>query len=381
MAQIPPETAPIQSRSSLQNKYRAVVAIPCCNEFETLPETLKSLEATGQVRDEVLVVVNVNQRASMDNRNNLATLNWLDEFETSLPLAWLDHVTDGRAYPEKFGVGLARHQCCAVGIPFVDETAPIISLDADSPVDPNYFQAIFDYIAHHPGFQAGHVNFKHRHCGNADEKRAIEIYERHLKRHRQKLEDANSPHAWYAIGSTIVCTKQAYVKSGGYHCRRMAGEDFYLLQQLSKTGCNIEMIEEAFVFPSDRVSDRVPFGTGKAVGDIVESGRWLTYHDHCYRDLGQLLDVVERGVANSAEDILKNVPEVCKSWLVGRKFASVWPKLQNNSRDNEMLLQRFHEWLDAFQTLKLIHFLSDNVHPRMAMEINRLEFKQVTPKT
>ena len=225
------------------------------------------------------------------------------------------------------------------------------------------------------------MNFKHRHCGNVDEKRAIEIYERHLKRHRQKLEDANSPHAWYAIGSTSVCTKQAYVKAGGYHCRQMAGEDFYLLQQLSKTGCNIEMIEEAFVFPSDRVSDRVPFGTGKAVGDIVESGRWLTYHDHCYRDLGQLLDVVERGVANSAEDILKNVPEVCKSWLVGRRFESVWPKLQNNSRDNKMLLQRFHEWLDAFQTLKLIHFLSDNVHPRVAMEINRVEFKQVTPKT
>ena len=85
MAHIPPETAPIQSRRSLHNKYRAMVAIPCCNEFDTLPETLKSLEAAGQVRDEVLVVVNVNQRASMDNRNNLATLNWLDEFETPLP--------------------------------------------------------------------------------------------------------------------------------------------------------------------------------------------------------------------------------------------------------------------------------------------------------
>ena len=111
MAQIPSETALIQSRSSLQHKYRAVVAIPCCNEFETLPETLKSLEATGQVRDEVLVVVNVNQRSSMDNRNNLATLHWLEEYETSLPLAWLDHVTDGRAYPEKFGVGLERNKC------------------------------------------------------------------------------------------------------------------------------------------------------------------------------------------------------------------------------------------------------------------------------
>ena len=370
MAQSPPDTAPIQSRNSLRNKYRAVVAIPCCNEVETLPETLKSLEATGPSHDEVLIVVNVNQRASMDDHSNLVTLKWLGEFETSLHLAWLDHVTDGRSYPEKFGVGLARHQCCTVGMSFVDEADPIISLDADSPVDSNYFQTIFDYIAQHSGFQAGHVNFKHRHCGTADEKRAIEIYEQHLKRHRQKLEDSNSPHAWYAIGSTIVCTKQAYIRSGGYHVRRMAGEDFYLLQQLSKTGCRVEMIEEALVFPSDRVSDRVPFGTGKAVGDIVENGHWLTYHDHCYRDLGLLLDVVEKGVSNSAADILQNVPESCKSWLVDRKFESVWPKLRNNSRDNEMLLHRFHEWLDAFQTLKLIHFLSDNAYARVAMEID-----------
>jgi len=370
MAQHFPETASLQSRRTLQDKYRAVVAIPCCNEFETLPETLESLEATGPVRDEVLVIVNVNQRALMDSRNNLATLNWLAEFDAPLPLAWLDHVTDGKAYPEKFGVGLARHQCCTSGMPFVDKAAPIISLDADSPVDPNYLHAIFSYIAGHPGFQAGHVNFSHRHCGNAEEQQAIEIYEQHLKRHRQKLEDANSPHAWYAIGSTIVCTKQAYVKSGGYHRRRMAGEDFYLLQQLSKTGCEIEMIEEAFVFPSNRVSDRVPFGTGKAVGDIVANGRWLTYHEHCYRDLAQLLAVVERRVGGSAADILSEVPAACRSWLADRKFAAVWPKLQNNSRDHKMLLQRFHEWLDAFQTLKLIHFLSDNFYPRIAVELN-----------
>ena len=372
MAPSPPETAPLQSRNVLKDKFRAVVAIPCCNELDTLPETLRSLEATGPMRDDVLVVVNVNQRASMDNQNNLATLAWLEQFETPLQLAWLDHVTDGNAYPEKFGVGLARHQACTVGMAFVDDTAPIISLDADSPVDPNYLVAIFDYITQHPDFRAGHVNFKHRHCGTAEEKRAIEIYEQHLKRHRQKLEEANSPHAYYAIGSTILCTKGTYIKSGGYHCRRMAGEDFYLLQQLNKTGCKIEMIEDAIVFPSDRVSDRVPFGTGKAVGDILESGRWLTYHDHCYRDLGLLLEVVEKGVSNSAADILKLVPTNCTGWLADRKFESVWPKLQNNSTDDKMLLQRFHEWLDAFQTLKLIHFLSDESYPRvpMAMEIN-----------
>jgi GT2 family glycosyltransferase len=344
-----------------------VIAIPCCNELDTLSETLNSLEAAG-AGDEVLIIVNVNQRVAMDNANNLATLKWLKEFKTPLKLAWLDHVTQGRAYPEKFGVGLARHQACTVGMTFVDDRAPVISLDADSPVDANYFSAIFDYMDRNPHFGAGHVNFQHRQRGTDDENRAIEIYEQHLKRHRQKLAEANSPHAWYAIGSTIICTKAAYRKSGGYHPRRMAGEDFYLLQQLSKVGFKIEMIEKAVVFPSGRVSDRVPFGTGKAVGDIIQSGRWLTYHDHCYRDLGQLLSVIQSRISYSAADIIGAVPESCRGWLIERKFESVWPKLRSNSRDDGMLLQKFHEWLDAFQTLKLIHYLSDNSYERVVME-------------
>lgn len=367
-----PETSPLQShrtlRDPLSKRYAALIAIPCCNERETLPGVLASLEATSpEDYGETLVIVNVNQRASMDRRENLAMLEWLQNCDTPLNLAWLDHVTGTAAYPEKFGVGLARHQACTAGLPFIDDKAPVISLDADSPVNPEYLQAIFTCLKENPDFKAGHVNFKHRHCGSAAEKLAIEVYEQHLHRHRRQLEQANSPHAWYAIGSTIVCTKEAYIKAGGYHCRRMAGEDFYLLQQLSKTGCTISMIEDAFVYPSDRCSDRVPFGTGKAVGEIVESGRWLTYHDHCYRDLRKLLSAVEESLSETAETITKRAPSTCTAWLQEREFSSTWPKLQSNARDDKMLLQRFHEWLDAFQTLKLIHHLSDNHYPRVEL--------------
>ena len=369
MAKTPvPETSPLQSRIELKNQYKAIIAIPCCNELESLPSTLKSLKETGaQYIDETLIIVNVNQRDSMDRSENLATLAWLNNFDSPLQLAWFDHVTGAAAYPEKFGVGLARHQACSEGSKFVANDAPIISLDADSPVNREYLEAIFSYLKDNPDFKAGHVNFAHRHCGSEAEKKAIQIYENHLHRHRKQLELAKSPHAWYAIGSTIVCTKEAYDKSGGYHCRRMAGEDFYLLQQLSKTGCKIHMIEEAFVYPSDRVSDRVPFGTGKAVGEIIENGKWLTYHDDCYRDLGLLLIAVEESLTEPADTILKNTPASCKAWLVERKFHDIWAKLQTNSRDHKMLLQRFHEWMDAFQTLKLIHHLSDNHYPRVEM--------------
>ena len=372
MAKSPiPETQPLQSRRSLKSRYRAVVAIPCCNESDSLPGTLESLEQTGaQYFDKTLIIVNVNQRESMDRADNLRTLDWLQEFDTPLQLAWMDHVNGDSAYPEKFGVGLARHQACHRGLDFIEDDSPVISLDADSPVSSNYLSAIFGYLEANPDFRAGHVNFQHRHCSDDLERQAIQIYEQHLKQHRQRLADAKSPHAWYAIGSTIVCTKSAYVKAGGYHCRRMAGEDFYLLQQLSKTGSEIAMIADAFVYPSDRVSDRVPFGTGKAVGEIVESGRWLTYHASCYRDLGELLSVVKENLRESPDRIEEFSPSTCQGWLKQREFSAVWPKLQSNSRDERMLLQKFHEWLDAFQTLKLIHYLSDEFYPRVELAID-----------
>ncbi len=368
MAKTPiPATAPLQSSRPLKTRYKALIAIPSCNEFENLPETIDSLEKAAPCDyGETLIIVNVNQRASMDRQNNLATLDWLKGYKTSLNLAWLDHV-NGAAYPEKFGVGLARHQACYRGLPFIVNKAPIISLDADSPVNETYLHAIFSYLKENPEFEAGHVNFQHRHCGNEAAKHAIGLYENHLHQHRQRLKEANSPHAWYAIGSTIVCTKNAYIKAGGYNCRRLAGEDFYLLQQLSKTGCKILMIERAFVYPSDRISDRVPFGTGKAVGEIIESGTWLTYHHDCYRDLGRVLSAVQQNLGEAPEDILAKVPTSCRDWLRLRDFSDTWPKLQANSRDDEMLLNRFHEWLDAFQTLKLIHHLSENYYPRMAL--------------
>ena len=82
MAKTPiPETQPLQFKRALKSAYRAVIAIPCCNEFESLPGTLRSLEETGAVHyDQTLIIVNVNQRASMEREGNLRTLSWLQEF-------------------------------------------------------------------------------------------------------------------------------------------------------------------------------------------------------------------------------------------------------------------------------------------------------------
>ena len=73
----------------------------------------------------------------------------------------------------------------------------------------------------------------------------------------------------------------AYVKQGGMN-RRQAGEDFYFLQKISWLGPMTELAN-VIVHPSPRLSDRVPFGTGRAVGGFVSNGRLTTYPLQAYR--------------------------------------------------------------------------------------------------
>ena len=371
MAKAPiPNTASLIFTTDAKDNYSALIAIPSCKEALNLPDVITSLEKNDtSLLSETLIIINVNNRLNDQNQDNQQTLKWLRSYQGPANLAFLDSTIEPYAYPEKFGVGLARHQAVTSGLDYISSKAPVISLDGDSPVNPNYLSEIFSYINNSPKFGAGHVNFKHRLEGSPEEIEAIQLYDRHLHLHREQLEKANSPHAWYAIGSTIICTKEAYLKSGGYNPRRMAGEDFYLLQQLSKVGYQIEMIDKAFVYPSNRESYRVPFGTGKAVSDILKSGEWLTYHPQCYKILKSVLDIIQLNLHKSGDDLINSLPSEGQEWFIERKFNEIWAKLQANSKDENALLQRFHEWLDAFQTLKFIHFLSDKYYPKVKIEL------------
>ena len=364
------DTSPLIFSNKPHASYEALIAIPSCDEFPNIKDVFSSLEANDpKLLEKTLLVINVNNRTKSPSVNNTRTIEWLKSYSGRLQTVHLNSTEPPYSYPEKFGVGLARHQAVMAGLEYISNNAPVISLDGDSPVNENYLEAIFTYIEGNPEFGAGHVNFKHRLEGTEKENRAIQLYDEHLHRHRKGLEDAGSPHAWYAIGSTIVCTKEAYLKSGGYNPRRMAGEDFYLLQQLSKVGYKIEMIEEAFVYPSNRQSDRVPFGTGKAVTDIVESGEWKTYNPLCYKALNRFLDTVYTHLNSNSEHIISESPQEVLPWLKERKFSEVWAKLLQNNKTEEKMKQSFDSWLDAFQTLKLIHFLTESYFQKVNIEL------------
>ena len=115
--------------------------------------------------------------------------------------------------------------------------------------------------------QTGIVAYEHQMPSDDIEQAAICSYEIFLRYWVLGLQYARSPYAFHSIGSTIVTTADGYLAVRGMN-RREAGEDFYFLNKLAKTG-PIRQIRETVVYPSARISRRVPFGTGAAVEKIV----------------------------------------------------------------------------------------------------------------
>ena len=212
------------------------------------------------------------------------------------------------------------------------------------------------------------MNFAHC-AGKSDaEHRAIELYESFMRYYVRGLEFAGSPYAFYALGSAIVCRSEAYVKAGGMRARN-GGEDFYFMQAVSKFGhCGV--IENALVEPSARPSDRVPFGTGPKVREILDGHELLFYNPEIFKNLKILLDTVNSlKKVEEFRDLPKivsiNCDEETLRFLKQNNFATVWKKIFKNTKQETIYLKKsFHIWFDAFRTLKYIHF-AETKYPRV----------------
>jgi hypothetical protein len=378
--------------TSTEGISRAVI-IPVLAESQSLFQTLESLAKNpDEELEDTLVICVVNNRAEpsartdqiADNQQALEQLAELvkDRRRLSGPageigvlrLAYIDASSPGQELGPKMGVGEARRigldtalgVLCRNGYP----DGLLISLDADSLVEPNYFQAIAEHFET-SGAGAGVLAFAHPVPDEPVHRESILLYEIFLRYHELGLRAAGSPYALPTVGSTIVARGGAYVAAGGMN-RKQAGEDFYFIQQLVKTS-SVSRIDTTTVFPSARASDRVPFGTGAGVGRHLagNDGLFCVYHPEGYRVLGAWLALVQERMEASAEDLLEGAgainPEL-ECFLNWRRFADIWPGLQQNVPDLVGLEAQFHRWFDAFKSLKLMHHLRDHGFPPMPVE-------------
>jgi len=164
----------------------------------------------------------------------------------------------------------------------------------------------------------------------------------------------------------MACTGRAYAAVSGMN-RRQAGEDFYFLQQLAKTGV-VERIPGTTVHPSPRASHRAPFGTGARVHTFLEGTEdaYRVYHPEGYGIVKAWLASVAADLEAPADALLRQAESIApalSAFLQAQGFAEVWPRFRAQHRDTAQLIRHFHGWFDGFRTLKLIHYLRDHGYP------------------
>lgn len=360
--------------------FLGAVVIPSLAEAVNLPQMLASLSRNpADLLERFLILIVVNQRAdasdaeTADNRETLRQLPlWKEQFQ--LPnLFWVDAASSGRELPAKQGVGLARKIGLDLALPLLDYGTAnpfLVCLDADTVVQADYLPALIGHFSHSSSGGAS-IPYRHRLASDPAGQSAIVRYELFLRVYVLGLQLAGSPYAFHTVGSAMASTASAYVASGGMNSR-CAGEDFYFLQQVHKTS-GVVPLHGTVVHPSPRSSHRVPFGTGRAVGDMLADGeqRLLFYQPVVFSIVGEWLACVADHGEEDALLLEKRAalisPVLC-DYLSQAGFRSAWGNLQKGNRDGTRLMAAFHGWFDAFRTMRLIHELSDRSYPRIPPE-------------
>ena len=351
---------------------KIIVVIPSFNEKDIQP-TIDSLflkQDNFSFDVEVIVLIN-NSESEIEEikEQNLLTLKKLLNLSKTysnsnmhlIPvlIGDLDSKHAGVGWARKLGMDLATQRFKTINFNGI-----IVGLDADTVVESNYFNSIYSSISNN-NFSAASIHFEHPISGDSFSDIHLEqiiYYELHLRYYKNSLMYSNLPYSFHTIGSAFALTASAYARQGGMN-RRKAGEDFYFINKLIK-GEIFGEITDTKVIPSPRISYRVPFGTGRAILEGLNT----------QRDLSLTYDFQSFEIIHSWINRIKNKDFKYENFSVKLKAymgESEWVKhhamILNNTNSHENYLKFFYNIFDAFWMLKFIHFLRDNYYSNTSL--------------
>jgi hypothetical protein len=350
-----------------------VVVIPCFNEPELIG-SLESLWRCERPESSVEVIAVVNSPAGCGE--GIRSQN-----QTTLKIAaeWIAQHRDPRLAfrmlhfpelpPKQAGVGLARKIGMDEALRRFDDVGRmegiIVGYDADCHCETNYLTAMERHFQENPNTPGCSIYFEHPLNGPLSPQiyRAIAAYELHLRYYVQALRHAGFPHAHHTVGSCMAVRADVYRKQGGMN-RRKAGEDFHFFHKIIPLGGFTDLTSTT-VYPSPRPSDRVPFGTGKAIRDVLCGREIKTYPLEAFLDLKQLVEGVPElyGVGNGkSSERLATWPRSVRDFLAEQKFAEVLAEIHQNTSSEGAFLKRFFRWFDGFRAMKYVHHARDCVY-------------------
>ena len=347
-----------------------VVVIPCFNEPDLIG-SLESLWLCARPDCSVEVIVIVNSPAGCGEqirRQNQATLKTAVEWiaQHRHPRLAL-HTLHFPGLPAKqSGVGLARKIGMDEALRRFDDLGRtegiIVGYDADCRCETNYLTALERHFQANPQSPGCSIYFEHPLKGPLSSQiyGAIAAYELHLRYYVQALRYAGFPQAHHTLGSCMAVRADAYRKQGGMN-RRKAGEDFYFIHKIIPLGGFTDLTSTT-VYPSPRASERVPFGTGKAVRDILSGRQMKTYPLEAFLDLKQLVERVPemyRGGKEGNSETLATLPLSVSGFMANQQFADVLVEICENTSSEAAFRKRFFRRFDGFHAMKFVHHARD----------------------
>lgn len=367
---------------ALAERYRAVLVVPAHRELPGFTSGYQPAIDGAGGRVLLIVVVNAAEPLAAStwpaHRELLAALRqegpaqalpdeqaaWLVR-ATAHDLLLLDRASPERSFPAKQGVGLARRIGCDIALALWArgrvELPYLYCTDADTRLSSNHFEPQPEQPA------AGIVHaFWHEPGGDPRIDRATAVYELGLRYHVAGLAHARSPYAFHSIGSAMAPHAVAYAAVRGFP-KRLAGEDFYLLDKLAKVGA-IWRADDARVSIASRASSRTVHGTGVAAARIaaeLDAGSTAFYHPHNFELLrlwlGELEELAEHRDLARTRAAIAHSAGADRAALEGvLDELGAWPALRRALAETPgapQLRARLHTWFDGFRTLKLIHGL------------------------
>ncbi len=357
------------------------VAIPVIDELRRLPACFENLGA--QTVTDIRVWVCVNQpEAWRDDperhpvfQRNQATLTWLATLDEPR-LTIIDRSSPGMGWPEgRGGVGWARKILFDHVLASADDRDLLVSLDADTLVEPDYLQSVRRRLSlargavglsapyYHPIPRSGPERHTTETLSGADPSRDILRYEFYLRHYLLCLLRTGSPWAYTALGSALAVPVGACRRVGGMS-PRASGEDFYFLQKLRKFGPLLLWCESP-VRPAARYSDRVLFGTGPAM-IAGRQGQWHRYPIYAAESFREAAQTVERFPEMHRETVQTTLTPYCAE-LFGDE--DPWAPLRANHPTETSFVRACHERFDG---LRLLRFLRLRQKERAESDEERL---------
>jgi hypothetical protein len=351
-----------------------IVVVPSYDEPD-IPVLLASLAQCGEpaCSVEVMIIVNAPANASSESLiHNRKTISDIELWQNGHPGCFLKlHTIDVKsAKIDGWGVGLARKTGMDEAIRRFDRLdrpdGIILNLDADCKVESNYFTAIYGEMNGRKDRSACSIRFEHPISGNEfSEKvyRSITFYELHLRYYFQGLAYSGFPYVHHTVGSAIAVKALQYVKAGGMN-RRQAGEDFYFVQKLVPAGGYFNL-NLTTVFPSPRLSSRVPFGTGVTISRMAEGKDeiLLSYNFGAFKELRVLFNLIDR-IFNCPDDdpdfAFSDLPPGIRQFMDKEEWILKIREIKINTAVFQSFRKRFFGWFNMFKIVKYLNSAHDS---------------------